>query len=187
MDIKEFSLQLQSVYDEMGKTFSRFQTSSNLTCLKGCSQCCLNPEIEATPLEMIPMALKIYELGLFEIYYEQLKDSEAKACIIKTENGCGLYHERPPICRMFGAAGLLDKHKKLKLSVCKFIKTENEELLKSLNESPPLETPIMSDWVNQVHSLHPDLIKNRQPINKSLKEALERVQTVIDYKVNSIT
>jgi len=47
----------------MGEEFSQFQKSSGLKCLEGCGRCCANPDIEASVLEMIPLALKIHDDG----------------------------------------------------------------------------------------------------------------------------
>lgn len=187
MDIKEFSLQLQNLYEEMGKTFRDFQTSSGLTCLSGCSECCLNPEVEATPLEMIPMALKIIELGLIDQIYQELENSEGLPCIVLKNGKCSLYEQRPSLCRLFGASGFIDKNGKTSLSLCKLIKKDKPQLAENLSSFPPTETPIMANWSRILSTLHPELNKNRQQINVALKMALDQVALYLNYQSNSDT
>jgi len=175
MDFREFSNQLQSLYTEMSQTFSEFQKQTQLPCLKNCSNCCLNPEIEATPLEMIPMALKIIDEGRLEEIYEKLENPDATSCIIVHNNKCGFYDQRPPICRMFGVAALYKKDQSLNLSICKLIKEENGNLVERAMNEIPSDAPVMNQWISRLKGLEPNIDQERQPINMALKSALERV------------
>jgi len=175
MDFREFSNQLQSLYNEMAQTFSEFQKQTQLPCLKNCSACCLNPEIEATPLEMMPMAVKILEEGILDKVLEKLENPEATSCVIVQNNKCEFYDQRPPICRMFGVAGLYKKDQSLSLSICKFIKEENRGLIERVMNDIPTNAPIMSHWISRLKNLDPNIDQERQPINKALKSALERL------------
>src|SRR4051812_18901933 len=110
MNIREFSHNLEKLYEEMSSTFSSYQSSTGWSCLSGCGKCCLNPEIEASPLEMIPMALKLYDEGKLEAWIEKLKSTDQEFCLayegdIQGKGKCGQYSTRPSVCRMFGVAG----------------------------------------------------------------------------------
>jgi len=185
MNIKEFSFQLQSLYDEMAKTFGDFQRKSELPCLPECTKCCLNPEVEATPLEMIPMALAIFESPDFEIIYEKLSLSENLPCLMMDGKKCTRYEQRPSVCRMFGVAGYFDKNHQKSLSVCKIIKEAHpEKYSKTLLLKDP-STPMMADWFSRLKSLHPQIDQNRQSLNSALKIALEKIALWYQIKENS--
>jgi Fe-S-cluster containining protein len=175
MDFREFSNQLQSLYTEMSQTFSDFQKQTQLPCLNNCTSCCLNPEIEATPFEMIPMAVKILDEGRLEEIYEKLENPDTSSCVMVQKNKCEFYDQRPPICRMFGVAGFYKKDQSMTLSICKLIKEENKDLLERLMKDIPTNAPVMSHWITRLKSIDPNMDQERQPINNALKSALERV------------
>jgi Fe-S-cluster containining protein len=185
MDLKEFSLQLQNVYEEMSATFLTFQKETNLPCLPDCCQCCFNPEIEATWLEMIPLAFKIFELGIEDKIYENLENSDGKSCILLNGTKCSFYTERPAVCRMFGVAGYLDKKQNTTLSICKLIKESYPMRAYQLQSEPPPHTPMMAIWAKRLLSLQPHYDATRHPLNISLKIALEKVFFYLRNQENS--
>jgi uncharacterized protein len=182
MNIKEFVDDLQNVYQQMSDAFATFQKSTKLNCLSGCGRCCLNPEIEATALEMLPFAWKIYKEGKLDEWIEKIESSQSSTCLLylpgqsEGQGSCGEYSVRPSVCRMFGVSGYLGKNRELKLSVCKFIKQENpgasERLEKEFTKD---EAPILSHWSSKLTTLHPFLIQERMPINQAALTALKKV------------
>ena len=108
MNIREFVFNLQKVYEEMSETFSDYQKSTGLSCLNSCGRCCLNPDVEASVLEMLPLALKIHDEGKTEEWFQKLENSTQEHCLLLVSTGetgqgyCSSYQERPSICRMFG-------------------------------------------------------------------------------------
>src|SRR5690606_26135422 len=113
--LRELSGRISQLFDEMSIEFRAYQNKSDLACLSGCGKCCLNPNIETTPLEMLPMALDLFDRGLAESTLEQIKLG-APSCIsyyATSDDGqkgfCRSYAQRPGICRMFGAAGVMNK------------------------------------------------------------------------------
>jgi Fe-S-cluster containining protein len=184
MSIRDFSLNLQKVYDEMAQTFSAYQASTGLKCLTGCGRCCKNPEIEASVLEMIPFALKIYDEGKLDIWLDKLFESGQAHCLIFQANGeeglgqCGSYQERPAVCRMFGVAGTFDKHHQVTLSICKYIKEAQPELALASEH-----TPLIPNWSSRLSSLDPALTQNKMPINQAIKAALEKIAFYAQYQV----
>lgn len=166
----------------MSATFSGLQSQTDLPCLSDCGLCCHNPEVEATPLEMVPMALKILDEGTLEEWYERLQASEGKPCLIFNGKNCGSYNERPSLCRMFGVAGYYNKQHEVTLSICKLIKEERPEATaKALKEAGP-HTPVMTQWTSQMQALNPILTESRRPINQALKIALEKVALWSQYQ-----
>ncbi|WPU67157.1 YkgJ family cysteine cluster protein [Peredibacter starrii] len=188
MNIREFVFNLQKVYEEMGQTFSGYQKSTGLGCLNGCGRCCLNPEIEASVLEMLPFALKIHDEGKTEEWFQKLEISTQEHCLLLVSTGetgqgyCSSYQERPSICRMFGVAGTRDKHQKIALSICKYIKESQPELSRQMNAEQDPTTPLIPLWTSKLATLDPELIQKKLPINLAIKGALEKVSLYAQYQ-----
>jgi uncharacterized protein len=187
MDIRELIFNIQKVYDEMAETFSKFQKDSGLACLSGCGRCCMNPEVEASTLEMLPWALKVYDEGLSEQWLEKLQDPVQEYCLMfqpGSEAGqgkCGNYTVRPSVCRMFGVAGYLNKHGEKTLSVCKFIRESCAEKTKNFEANLPPETPVISQWSNNLSALGEPALHNKIPINTAMHNALVRILFYFQY------
>jgi len=187
MNIKEFSYNLQKLYQEMSDSFSSYQSSTGWSCLPSCGKCCLNPEVDASILEMIPMAYSIYLEGKVDEWLEKLQTTKQEYCIVyeqglkEGEGKCGRYKDRPSLCRMFGVSGHYNKQHEISLSVCKLIKEKYHLFDKELKESLQ-ETPMMADWSMKLASINPQLIQDKMPINKALLGALEKVAFTLQYQ-----
>lgn len=187
MNIKEFSYNLQKLYNEMTDSFSSFQKTTGWNCLPSCGRCCLNPEVEASLFEMIPMALAIYEEGKIDEWLEKLSSSERNYCYAfihgnkDGEGKCGRYNERPSLCRMFSVAGHFNKQHEVTLSICKYIKEayQIEDFSEALKNG---NIPMMVEWSYKLASLDQRLITDRMPINKALEKALEKVALYAQYQ-----
>lgn len=192
MNIREFSQDLQNIYDEMWKTFSQYQSSSGLLCLEGCGKCCNNPEVEASVLEMFPLALRILDENKLEEWLGKLENSTQSHCLMyepHTPDGskgqCGVYKERPSLCRMFGVSGFYNKHQEVTLSVCKLIREKYPDLTKQRESEVSSKTPMMVTGSYLLANLNPELIQDRMPINLALKRALERIALYAQYQGHS--
>lgn len=186
MNIREFVFNLQKIYDEMGETFSSYQGSVGLSCPPGCGQCCLNPDVEASMLEMLPMALKIYDDGKLEDWLDRLESNQISHCLIFNYQGgrkgqCTSYHERPSLCRMFGVSGYTDKKGEMAVSICKLIKQDFPENSQQIQQERNPKTPKLRDWSFHLSTIHPELIQKRIPINDALKGALEKIALYAKY------
>jgi len=193
MNIREFSQDLQNIYDEMGITFARYQQASGLYCLEGCGKCCSNPEVEASVLEMFPLAIRILDENKLEEWLEKLENPDHDYCLFYqshsadgSKGSCGAYKERPSVCRMFGVAGFYNKHHEITLSVCKLIREKYPELTK-IREAEATEdkTPMLMPWSYSLMQLDPALIQDRMPLNQALKKALERIALYALYQEHS--
>ncbi len=186
MNIREFVFNLQKIYDEMGQSFSTYQASVGLSCPTGCGQCCLNPEVEASMLEMLPMALRIYDEGKLEEWLDRLETNTISHCLIFNYQGgrkgqCTLYMERPSLCRMFGVSGYLDKKGEIAISICKLLKQDFPEKAQKIKDEKGPDVPKLRDWSLHLSTIHPELIQKRIPINDALKEALEKIALYAKY------
>lgn len=186
MNIREFVFNLQKIYDEMGQTFSSYQGSVGLSCPSGCGQCCLNPEVEASMLEMLPMALKIYDEGKLEEWLDLLETTSVSHCLIFNYQGgrkgqCTSYYERPSLCRMFGVSGYLDKKGEISVSICKLLKQDFPETSQKIKDDRSPDIPKLRDWSLHLSTIHPELIQARIPINDALRKALEKIALYAKY------
>ncbi len=187
-NIRELSLNLKKVLDDMWETFSSYQASTNLPCLEGCGKCCLNPEVDASTLEMIPMALKIYDEGKLDDWLERVEKPMPDHCIFYEQESdwkgrCGIYSERPALCRMFGVAGYMNKEREVTLSICKYISQKYPERVPEAKEHASLEnTPVFATWTSIVSGLGTPDLNNRFPINLALKYALQKIALLAQYQ-----
>lgn len=132
-------------------------------------------------MEMIPMALKLLDDGKLEEWHTRLQEAEGLPCLIFNGKNCGSYQQRPSLCRMFGVAGYLNKEQHITLSICKFIKEECPELTELALRATGPDTPVMTYWSSRLSTLDPHLIQERQPINRALKMAIEKVALWAQY------
>ena len=180
MNIREFSLNLQKLFEEMSTSFSTYQLQSGLHCMSGCGRCCLNPEVEASMYEMIPFALKVYDEGKIDEWLLFLESQERPHCALFQDQGngkgfCGSYHERPSVCRMFGVAGRFDKKNEVSLSICKHLRSEYPAITEKLTSEKNSDAPMLTHWSSKLANLDPELTKNRVPLNDAMKGALQKV------------
>ena len=127
--LRELSSQVMDVYHSLSQEFSAYQSSQSLNCVEKCGACCNKPDIEVSPLEMLPFALHLFDTGQAEQVFDELQSYSGFACkqyqrlsLDGMEGYCGIYEYRPGLCRMFGAAGYKTKSGEATLSVCKTIK-----------------------------------------------------------------
>ncbi len=190
MNIREFSENLQNIYQEMSNCFSDYQKATGLHCLEGCGKCCHNPEVEASVLEMLPFALKMFDENKLEYWLEKLEDPAQDFCLLfeshspdHSKGQCGDYQNRPSLCRMFGVAGHFNKYREATLSICKYIREKYPELSEERGKQATEEnTPMLVTWSYRLAQLDPALIQNRYPMNQAMKMALEKVALYAQYQ-----
>jgi Fe-S-cluster containining protein len=190
MNIREFALELQNIYDEMGLSFANYQNNSGLNCLEGCGKCCSNPDIEASVLEMLPLAVRLHDENKLDEWLEKLENPAQASCLMfqshsadGSKGQCGAYRERPSVCRMFGVAGYFDKHHEVTLSVCRLIRDKYPELTEIRTKEATAEnTPVLVNWSYRMAEIDPALIQGRMPLNQALKLALEKVALYAQYQ-----
>lgn len=188
--LRELSRRVEAVYGEIADTFSKYQQNQGLQCRSGCGECCLAPTIEATVLEMLPLALHLFDHGKAEHTLSQLEQlTEPQGCFFYQklsfdgkQGQCSVYQQRPSICRMFGASGSRDKTGQTSLSTCKIIKSDKaaqyQQSLIMLQSSPP---PLMMISKEQVNELDYQLGQTHYGINTALQLALEHVLFKASY------
>ncbi|MFZ4714175.1 MAG: YkgJ family cysteine cluster protein [Bacteriovoracaceae bacterium] len=166
--------------EKMQNSFSTFQQVTNLSCPPGCGACCLSPDVEASPNELIPMALHIIKSGRMEEYLVKIENTE-KLCLFYEPHSadgkkgkCTQYEHRPSLCRYFGVSGIMDKDKAFRYSICSELKKEYPELILELENKRPIP-PLINDWMGELMSLDSELIMRQMPINEAFKEAFCKI------------
>ena len=179
--LRELARLVEAVYDDIDQTFGSYQKRSGLHCRQGCGACCNNPDIEASELEMLPLAIWLYDQGQAEAVLATLDTYSGFHCIhyVRTsldgqDGYCGIYAHRPGLCRTFGAAAVSGKQG-LRLSVCRVIKQSLPDKYAAAliaRENPP---PQMAHAKSHITQLDYQLGKQDLPINQALRNALQRV------------
>ncbi len=190
MNVEEKARAVEEVFNRLDADIAYFQNWSGLGCKWACGKCCFKPDIEATPLEFLPLALHLYQNNLAEEWYEKLSAStEDKLCIILNplQSGAGLcsdYKHRGLICRLFGFSARTNKYGTRELVTCQIIKTEQEGAFSAASEriSENGEVPVMSQYYMQLHSIDYQMAQEFFPINKAIQRAIEAILHYYAYR-----
>ena len=177
---------VRAAYGELDAEIRAFAGTVSLVCPAGCGRCCHTPseKIEASVLEMLPLAAYLAETGRAEVLLSQdeLLTRDAP-CIFYDPQGhpsmkgcCTVYAFRPLFCRLFGFSALADKRGKPRGVICAFLKTQHPRLSARINAaiSKGAPAPDMAAWERRVSLMDPNLGMRKFPINIALKQVLER-------------
>jgi Fe-S-cluster containining protein len=183
---------VNNLFDKLEDDISKFKHEYKLDCIKGCYQCCLKPDIEATVLEFLPLALHLYKTGKHIEVLERLEQLEENSlCIglninnIEEQNGgCSIYPYRGLICRLFGFSAVTDKNDKNIISTCKIIKTElSEDFQKADSEvKNGADIPVIKNYYMELYGIDPNLATNYYQINSAIRRAIELVAMRMEYE-----
>lgn len=181
--------EVKRVYKRLDKEIADFQKSTTLHCLSGCGECCKKPDIEATPLEFLPLALQLFDEGKAETALEEIKQKKDSLCYVfrphVTNFGglCSEYPNRGLICRLFGYTARRDKEGKAELVTCKLIKEQQNEAYNQAIEDIKngKKVVVMSDYYSRLSHIDHTLV-DFFPINKAMEKALETVLHYYAYR-----
>lgn len=130
-------------------------------------------------MEMLPMALELYQQGLAEEMLAELSTHDLSTCVLLerfTPDGargrCRMYAQRPSVCRMFGLGAVLRKDDERELSLCREFRALFPAEVTKLDKT---QIPLMSEWGLRGLQIHPDFLRERRPISMALSNALEKV------------
>lgn len=190
MSIEQKVQLIEQLFYQLELEGSQFQQSSGISCVSGCGKCCTHPNIEASPLEFLPLAFHLFLNGKAEETLQTLRESQTSTCInyksisIIDQGRCVDYKYRGLICRLFGFAANTDKYGNLRLATCKIIKEGQSEKYNSASEAITngLYVPIFTDYYMQLNQIDFHLGNIILPINKAIKMALEEVLQYYAYR-----
>lgn len=192
MTIKNKVLAVERLFKRLDKEITEFRKESGIYCFSGCGKCCNKPDIEASPLEFLPLAFHWFSQGKAEEMLQKLEENQSLNCMVyqplslddPNHGHCGEYQYRGLICRLFGYGAGKDKYGQLRLVTCKLIK-ENQvanyekavEMLKTKST-----VPVFADYYQKLMQIDFRLAKDMLPINEAIQAALEAVMQYYAYR-----
>ncbi|MCK6617618.1 MAG: YkgJ family cysteine cluster protein [Cyclobacteriaceae bacterium] len=188
MTLEEKVAQVEQVFLKLDAEIAAFQHASGLHCPSGCGKCCFKPDIEATVIEFLPVALEFYKRGMAFIWLDKLKDTDTTICQILNpvqagQGLCSEYKHRGLICRLFGYSARKNKYGAAELVTCEIIKDQaGYQAIKAGIESGESQVPFMHDYYMQLYAIDMDLSRGFYPINRALQKALEVVLHYYAYR-----
>ncbi|MBF0569569.1 MAG: YkgJ family cysteine cluster protein [Candidatus Omnitrophica bacterium] len=184
---------VEKIYGEISRETGSFQKKAGLSCPGRCGHCCANSNVEATILEMLPLADALLHRGEVDRWWHKAEaQSFSGRCIFyapdqgnENDGRCEVYALRPLICRLFGYSGNRDKYGKLRLVACGVMKKgapiATEKALQEVF-SGRLAPVAMADAVMRVAALDPELARESLPINLAFKKSIERMGLYRKFK-----
>lgn len=186
--LKDLALRVLDVYAVVDEKTRRFAEAGALACPVGCGTCCLSLQVEATLLEMLPLAFYLFATNQAELLIKRLENNgKSKQCILFREDyinggqpGCSQYPFRALVCRLFGFSGNQDKQGNPRFALCRHMHPSDMEFQSKLPQLLPL-MPVLGESGMEITALHPQLGTERKPINEALLQALNKVGMYLAY------
>ena len=176
MDIIEL---VQAELDRIAAGAQQFAANSGLSCPPGCGSCCLSPDVEAMPVEMLPMAKHILDSGL-------AVDTTGRQCPMFMPNPlnaklgrCGAYGFRPSICRIFPYGFSRDKNGESRWRPCSQMTNPAagvESATRDVFDGNGISYELAR---HDLQDLAPNMAA-RLPINEALAEAIQSLGLRLD-------
>lgn len=151
--------QIQKIYQEMDEQSKSYSQTNQVSCPSKCNHCCSNPNVSATPLEMLPLALYLIKNNQIP------KNLDSKTCAFKTDK-CSVYEYRPTVCRLFGWTQVSGKNNP-RLSICPKVQTVSGKL--------DLNAPNIANFASKVKEVDPSLGSTILPINQALQQMIDSI------------
>jgi Fe-S-cluster containining protein len=173
-----------------------FAAASQLACPAGCGACCNSPDVEASTVELHPMAEALLAAGRGEAVLAALHDASQPGSHAGSNSGpkpapcvlyvpdpsdprrgrCSMYAERPLVCRLFGFGARRERTGRARLVVCSTMRAADPVHVTAVAENEVLAAlaPVMADHAHAVSAEFPGDEGRLRPINEALREALER-------------
>lgn len=183
---------VERLYDHLDKEIKEFRQISGIHCIAGCGKCCTKEDIEASPLEFLPLAFHWFIHRQADLMLEKLHHETSPVCAIYAplsitdshKGSCGDYLHRGLICRLFGYGASRDKFGELKLVTCKLIKEQQAENYEQavLMLKNGEYVPIFTDYYKKLIQIDFRLGNQILPINEAMIEALETILSYYAYR-----
>lgn len=189
--ISAMTTKVRALHQELDHAISDFQDASGLHCLFGCGKCCLKPDIEATPLEFLPLAVSLYREGIAEEWIDSVLTEGPVCKVFNEEQGgagkCSRYADRGMICRLFGYSARKNKYGRKEILTCSIIKEEQAGSYNKASDAvnADLDIPLATDYYTRLSGIEPDLGSTLLPVNQAIHRALEVVLTYYHYRSES--
>jgi Fe-S-cluster containining protein len=177
-----------ALYAEMDRQTAAFAAASGLVCPPGCGACCLSPAVEATVLEVLPLARWLVHQGQAERALAALAESRSPQCLMyqpQSEDGtqgrCSVYGVRPLLCRLFGFAAVRDRTGAPRLAACwrhqetlpEAVARTRQVLGSAPDDANAMDVPMFDTWALRLSQIDPHYGTERLPINEALGRAVQ--------------
>jgi len=177
--------EIEKVFEELDAHLQSTAAASGLKCPDFCGMCCRKADIEASPIEFMPLAAWLYKTGKVDDFLAKLDHPKHDWCACfdpdaaaRGEWGCQYYEHRGLICRLFGFGFRLNRENLPVLVTCKIMKsTRAAEVAKAgdIAMARPEEMPIFSHYFMRLLAIDPDLAVPQMPINQAIRVAIEKL------------
>jgi uncharacterized protein len=192
MSIKRKVKAVERIFKSLDEEIEILKKQTGIHCLVGCGKCCTKPDIDASPLEYLPLAFEWFKQGIAAEKLQFLKENKSLICsnysplsLADQDSGnCSIYQYRGLVCRLFGNAASRDKNGDLKFVTCKLIKENNHgavELATDLLQRNKY-VPVFSDYYRKLYQVDFKLASQIHPINTAIAIALEEVMSYYAYR-----
>lgn len=182
---------VEKIFNRLDRETAALKNDTGMHCLAGCGRCCTKPDIEASPLEFLPLAFEWFSNGKAYEKLEELDQHDSAICMVfapitaSDRNGsCSQYKYRGLICRLFGYAVSRDKNGEKKLVTCTLIKQdqpkEYESALSMIAKKEYL--PSILNYYQLLSQIDFKLANQMLPINGAIKVALQEVMQHYSYR-----
>jgi len=186
MALSKICLAVEEVYKDLDNHMAQTTLKTGLKCLHLCNACCRKTDIEASPIEFIPLASWLYESGMVDDFLLRLeKSNETGYCALFSpeawkngEWGCLHYEKRGLICRLFGFGYRINRKGLPEMVTCKTMKSICPDAVakaRQLGFDTPEDIPLFRNYSMQLFSIDPDLSVQQLPVNKAIRLAIEKL------------
>jgi Fe-S-cluster containining protein len=192
MTIRQKVQAIDKLFKTLDSEITEFRSESGIYCFAGCGKCCNKTDIEASPLEFLPLAYHWFSEGRADEMHEKLKKNQSLNCLIyqplslndSNHGHCTEYAQRGLICRLFGYGAGKDKYGQLRMVTCKLIKEQQVESYEKALEMLKAKStvPVFADYYQKLMQIDFRLSKDILPINKAIQVALETVMQYYAYR-----
>ncbi|MEZ6016351.1 MAG: YkgJ family cysteine cluster protein [Planctomycetota bacterium] len=182
--MQERIVRVRDRFDAVEREVEAFVAASSLACPAGCGACCLSPEIEATSVELLPMAQALVDEGRAASVLEALAAAPRSGpCIMYAPDPsdpqrgrCTAYATRPLLCRLFGFGTRRERSGRVELVACRTMRAADPTGVADVAANDVLLAlaPVMADHAHALGTDFPGDAAHAVPINDALRSALER-------------
>ncbi|MBU1219491.1 YkgJ family cysteine cluster protein [Myxococcota bacterium] len=178
---------IRLIYTNLEKEIRRAASGLEIFCPDTCGMCCEKKDIEATPLEFLPLAMHWFETGIASDKLAELKERQDGVCICYKNLGgeglgrCSEYENRGLICRLFGYSVNPDRRGSMRLLSCRIIKDSLAARGLTLSSSS-VSFPVMTNWYKKLIQIEFSLGNQYFPINTAIIKAIETVLAYYAYR-----
>lgn len=175
---------VESLYLDIDRETAAFSAATGMACPDGCGRCCRSETIEASVLEMLPMARAVFRSGLIDAWEAVISSAVSPGqCLVFAMDGivavngrCRLYGWRPLICRLFGFAGRNNKTGQPVFRACREFAGGRPATASAAAAAVAdgLPVPVFAAYHLKAASLHATLGSPLMPISKALQQAVNR-------------